>query len=309
MGRKLKIRVHLSIFILQRLYNLTDRKAEYGLRDNAAYQLFCGVNIVEKWSVPDHTKIEKFRNRLSPETQRSIAKLHKVVKKEVYAVQDLLSKLSSDEIAKLPWNIRHSFDQITMDGKRYLLDVAHFIRTNTIKYGKLLSFHAKEVACIVKNKAGKPHEFGRVFQIGRIAGNFVFTCLHTSIRMDDKSTLKPMLEEHGKLFPKVDIIDLATDKGYFSKANEDAAEEVLRGEGNLHLGYQYEDTPDDIDTRLKDHRAGLEAVIGHIKQGGQLKKSRMKSDTATLAAGYGSILGFNLRQLIRHQGGKMSKAG
>ena len=395
-GRTLLVRMHLAVFILQKIYDKKDREIAEDIQNNAAYRLFAGEGIVHKWHTPHFTKVEEFRNRLTPETQLQItnsiaklavdlgfadptkvdidstvqeanitypsdarlmvqlaersvkviswlkekskniipedfivdikgiktkarsyfftakntakkikkeifAELHKVVKKEVYAVQDLLSKLSPDEIAKLPWNIRYSFDQITMDGKRYLLDVAHFIRTNTIKYGKLLSFHAKEVACIVKNKAGKPHEFGRVFQIGRIAGNFVFTCLHTSIRMEDTSALTPMLEEHQSLFGNIKIIDLATDKRYCSKANEDAAETVLRGEGNLHLGYQYEETPDDVDTRLKDHRAGIEAVIGHIKQGGQLRKSRMKSDRTTLAAGYAALLGFNLRQTMRYQ--------
>jgi hypothetical protein len=34
----------------------------------------------------------------------------------------------------------------------------------------------------------------------------------------------------------------------------------------------------------------------------------MKSDAATLAAGYGSVLGFNLRQLIRNQQGKVKAA-
>ena len=36
-------------------------------------------------------------------------------------------------------------------------------------------------------------------------------------------------------------------------------------------------------------------------------KSRMKSDAATLAAGYGSVLSFNMRQLIRYQQGKIKK--
>jgi hypothetical protein len=34
----------------------------------------------------------------------------------------------------------------------------------------------------------------------------------------------------------------------------------------------------------------------------------MKSDAATLAAGYASVFGFNLRQIMRHQMGKMKKA-
>jgi IS5 family transposase len=396
LGRTLLVRMHLAVFILQKIYNKTDREIAQDLQDNVAYRLFSGDGIVQKWHTPHFTKVEEFRNRLSPETQLYIAnaiakqavdlgfadprkvdidstvqeanitypsdarlmvqlaersmkavswlkekfedlvpkdfvfdmkkikskarsyfflaknvakearqkvfaELHKTIKKQVYAAQKISSKLSSEDLAKMPWNVRKSFDQVSTLGKRYLLDVAEFIRTNKMKVGKILSFHASKVACIVKGKAGKPYEFGRVFQIGRIAGNFVFTCHHTSIRMDDKSALTPMLEEHHRLFPNIEIIDLATDKGYFSKANEDAAEEALRGEGNLHLGYQYEETPDDIDTQLKDHRAGLEAVIGHIKQGGQLGKSRMKSDKATLAAGYAALLGFNLRQMMRHQ--------
>lgn len=395
-GRILLVRMHLAVFILQKIYNKTDREIAQDLKDNAAFRIFAGEGIVSKWHTPHFSKVEDFRNRLSPETQlqiaNSIAKqavdlgfadprkvdidstvqeanitypsdarlmvqlaersmkviswlkkksehlvpndftfdiqqikskarsyfflaknaakearqevfaaLHRVVKKQFYAAQEILSELSPEDLAKLPWNVRRSFDQVSTFGKRYLLDVAEFIRTNKIKVGKILSFHASKVACIVKGKAGKPYEFGRVFQIGRIAGNFVFTCNHTSIRMDDKSALAPMMKEHQKLFGKVEIIDIATDKGYFSQANEDAADAVLIEDGNLHLGYQYEDTPDDIDTRLKDHRAGLEAVIGHIKQGGQLRKSRMKSDEATLAAGYAALLGFNLRQMMRHQ--------
>jgi IS5 family transposase len=56
-----------------------------------------------------------------------------------------------------------------------------------------------------------------------------------------------------------------------------------------------------------DRRACIEPLIGHAKQDGQLGQSRMKTDEATLAAGYGAIGGFNLRQLIRHLLGKAIK--
>src|ERR1700738_1127090 len=73
LGRKLKIRVHLGVYLLQQLFNKTDRQIEYDVKDNAAYQIFCGNGIVEKWHVPDHTKIEKFRSRLSRDTQQKLA--------------------------------------------------------------------------------------------------------------------------------------------------------------------------------------------------------------------------------------------
>src|SRR5262249_10935185 len=72
-GRKLKLQPHLGAYLLQQFFNRTDRQIEYDIKDNAAYQIFCGRNAVEKWHVPDHTKIEKFRSRLSQETQRQLA--------------------------------------------------------------------------------------------------------------------------------------------------------------------------------------------------------------------------------------------
>jgi IS5 family transposase len=73
LGRKLRLRIHLGALLLQWLYHLTDRQVEWAIRDNAAYQLFCGRGGMEPWYVPDHTKIEEFRSRLSPETQRQTA--------------------------------------------------------------------------------------------------------------------------------------------------------------------------------------------------------------------------------------------
>ncbi len=60
---------------MQKFFNLTDREAENTLRDNAAFRLFCGCSIIKNWHVPDHIKIEEFRSRLKPETQRKIANL------------------------------------------------------------------------------------------------------------------------------------------------------------------------------------------------------------------------------------------
>src|ERR1700722_12736369 len=47
LGRKLKVRIHLGAYLLQQLFNITDRQIEYGLKDNAAYQIFCGLGIVK----------------------------------------------------------------------------------------------------------------------------------------------------------------------------------------------------------------------------------------------------------------------
>ena len=46
LGRKLKVRTHLAIYILQQMFNKTDRQMEYDVKDNAAYRIFCGEGIV-----------------------------------------------------------------------------------------------------------------------------------------------------------------------------------------------------------------------------------------------------------------------
>jgi hypothetical protein len=405
MGRKINVRVHLAAFILQKIYNLTDRKTEYGLKDNAAFQLFCGVNIVVGRRPPDHTKIEEFRNRLTPETQRAIAnevakvavvlgfadpsqtdfdstvqeaniaypsdatlmikltglgkkvvdylkkkaqsflpegfnidmkrikekarsyffmaknaliekrrqvfsQLHHLVKHQMRPIISVCSALDPCLFARLPWNIRRAVNQIQTQAWRYLLDVAHFTRTHTIKAGKILSLHAKAVACIPKGKPGKLHEFGRVFQLGRITGNFLFVLESTDLHMNDKLSFAPLLEEHASLFGQGTLTSVATDKGYWSLKNYEEAV----GLGVSKVGIQRPVTVKKQSslsvveiTKLRDRRAGIEPLIGHAKQGGQLGRSRMKTDKGTLAAGYASVLGFNLRQLVRHQGGKVKQ--
>ena len=407
MGPKLFVRVHLGAYMLQKLYNLTDRATEYGIKDNAAYQLFCGVGVMRNWHAPDHTKIEEFRSRLSAETQRNIANtlakiavqfgygdpsetdfdstvqeaniaypsdaslmsklsgvgrkfidhlkkhtrgllpqdfsvdmktvkeyarsyfflpknvemekrravfrdLLTMVKQQMRPVVDICKSLDPGRVARLPWNIRRAYDQIKGQAWRYLLDVGHFTRTHSIKAGKILSLHSSAVACIKKGKVGKDKEFGRVFQLARIKGNFMFVLESTSIRMNDKLSLVPLLNEHHALFGEGILKSVSADKGYWSSKNLKAAARLNVSDIGLQAPSNIKNTKllptKETQEKLRDRRAGIEPLIGHAKHGGQLGKSRMKSDAATLAAGYGSICGFNLRQLIRHQGGKMKKA-
>ena len=75
LGRKLKLRIHLAYMILHTLLarGKTDLQNKERKGATALYQVFCGINILSRWRCPDHTKIERFRNRLSPETHKAIA--------------------------------------------------------------------------------------------------------------------------------------------------------------------------------------------------------------------------------------------
>lgn len=156
------------------------------------------------------------------------------------------------------------------------------------------------MACIPKKKAGKPNEFGRVFQLGRIGGNFLIAFTSTSVRMEDKPSLIPVIEEHRNIFGADVLKEIGTDKGYYSDRNvRDTQDYSINSNGiQRPVNIQTQPSPEVIKS-LRDRRAGIEPLIGHAKAYG-LRKSKMKSDRATLASGYRSVLGFNLNQLIRH---------
>lgn len=146
-----------------------------------------------------------------------------MVKQQMRPVVDICNELDSARIARLPWNIRRAYNQIKDQAWRYLLDVGHFTRTHSIKTGKLLSFHASAVACIRKGKVGKDKEFVRIFELARIKGKFMFVLESTSIRMNDKHSLVPLLNEHQALFGEGILKSVSTDKGYWSSKNVKAA--------------------------------------------------------------------------------------
>jgi IS5 family transposase len=402
LGRKLKLRIHLGVYLLQQLFNKTDRQIEYDVHDNAAYQIFCGYGIVEKWHVPDHTKIEKFRSRLSPETQKRLANymafhsgrlgfgdpkdldidstiqeanmaypadscllkklglmcykaahylnnrvkgiqeplvvnmkkigakareyfflakratkeikdeklgsLLQAVLKETKSVIRVCENLTPEQIKKMPWNQRRRIRQIKESARQYLKDLKTFLVTGSIVASKRLSFHLKEVSCFTKGKLGKKYQFGRAFQLGRIKGNFFVVSKCTSTQMPDKKSLAPLLKEHQRLFSATPN-SVSTDKGYYSRKNEN----FLAKKGVVEIGIQRPYniksqhprplTPE-CQEKLINRRSGIEPLIGHIKHGGQLGRSRMKSDQTIECSGYTAVLGFNMRQLIRYQKGK-----
>ena len=86
--------------------------------------------------------------------------------------------------------------------------------------GKVMSFHLGDVACFNKMKEGKDLQFGRQLQLGRIGGNFMIVTASTTIRMDDKRSVGPMIKEHQALFGEGTLQSYGTDKGYYSHANQ-----------------------------------------------------------------------------------------
>ena len=212
----------------------------------------------------------------------------------------------------MPWNQKRTVKQIRELAIQYLKNVYTFLITGAMVPTKRISFHLKELVCITKGKLGKKYQFGRVFQLGRIKGNFLFVDNCTSPHMPDKTSLESIMQEHEQTFGAVAINSISTDKGYYSNKNE----KMLVEKGVVEIGIQRpanikkahpKPLTKECEEKLMNRRSGIEPLIGHVKQGGQMGRSRMKSDNTIEASGYTSVLGFNLRQLIRHQKGKYRK--
>jgi hypothetical protein len=384
LGRKRTLRIHLGALLLQWLYHLTDRQVAWAIKDHAASQLFCGRGIVDPWHAPDHTKIEEFRSRLSPETQRHAAnavavwatqlgfvdpatmdidstvqeaniaypsdahlmvkmtllvnKVWTYVKQNMAFCADFIprvdvkavkAKARADvfrgrkdpaqaqialpalwheaftqmshvrkyfdglldyDLQRMPWDIRQALDHVHEHCSNLFLHVASFMCRGVVVPDKALAFYAQAVSCFNKGKAAKRLQCGRAFQLGRLGGNFLLVGSCTSIRMEEKASVRPMIEEHQGLFGAGALTSSGTDKGYDSGANR----KYLRSLDGLQAlclqqpGLDTRTLPEsDAETyaRLVDRRAGIEPLIGHAKQGGQLGQSRMKTDETTLAAG------------------------
>jgi len=212
--------------------------------------------------------------------------------------------LDDYDVKQMPWNIKRLATQLKEQAHGYFTDVAKFLFRGKIEPTKPLAFHLKEVACFNKNKSDKKYQFGRAFQLGRLGGNFLIVAKNDSIHMEDRKSIKPMITLHQNLFPDISTLSVATDKGYYSKNNATylnvitGSDRGLQKPGNVTVSQDGKNDNEELE-RLINRRSGIEPLIGHAKQGGQLGKSRMKYDRTTESAGYCAILGFNGRQLIR----------
>ena len=66
LGRRLSLRSHLAVMILQSLLKETDRGIEQRIKQTPLLQVFCGKSVLPNWRCPDHTKIEELRKAQPP---------------------------------------------------------------------------------------------------------------------------------------------------------------------------------------------------------------------------------------------------
>ena len=120
-----------------------------------------------------------------------------------------------------------------------------------------------------------------------------------NLHMNDKEQLVTCLKEHQWRFGPGVLKEVDTDKGYYAQKNILAVEKMGFSMDGVQRPVHIKSRPEgDHLEKLYNRRAGIEPLIGHLKKFG-LGKSKMKSDAATLASGYRSVMGFNLNKLAQ----------
>ena len=120
--------------------------------------------------------------------------------------------------------------------------------------------------------------------------------------MSDKLFLEQLIQEHYAIFPGLYFrhLSVTADKGYYSYYNQCFIKEMTGNADGIQRPANVKDQVSGPQKQeLFNRRAGIEPLIGHLKNNFGLGKSRMKSDRATHSAVYRSVTGFNLHQLVR----------
>jgi IS5 family transposase len=231
--------------------------------------------------------------------EKKTAILKALAKRIKILLENALAAFEKINMARTKWHIMIKIEKIQKYAKVYIKQVEHFCRTGHACKNKILSFHIENVVSIQKGKEHKKYEFGEVWQIGRLDGNFCFGMFsHTDLRYSDSTAMKDIL---GKIIIKTDHTPgtLTADRAYWSSDNIDAADSVGIIEQGIHPKgkNQWRVTSPDLIEKFINRRSGIEPIIGHLKRLG-LGKSRMRTDIGTRVEGARSFIAFNLRRIL-----------
>jgi IS5 family transposase len=151
---------------------------------------------------------------------------------------------------------------------------------NTRADGKLVSVFEPETEVIRKGKAKKPNEFGKLVKIQEAENQLITSYEVLEKRCADSALLIPSIEQHIQQFGHAPIA-LAADPGFFSAANEAAAEKM----GVKRVSIPSNGTPGKQRKekqkqrwfkKLQKWRTGCEGRISVLKRRHGLYRSRYK---------------------------------
>jgi transposase, IS5 family len=221
--------------------------------------------------------------------------MEKETSKLVRLIQSLVKIV---EKSKLKWNRKNDFNQINDIAPQLLKQIRYFIKKGTVAENKILSLHSKEVKCMSKGKAGKAYEFGRKFFVGRLPGNYALGFTSEDFALEDAYSMDLALNNFEEIYgesPK----SITGDQAFWSRSNLKTCDNHKISEiGICPRGHKNWKVSPEKAEELKNRRAGVEPIIGHLKRRG-MGKSKMKSDNGTKLSGQRAVLSLNCAKIIR----------
>lgn len=304
------IRKPSEVYLLERLSKYA-YKAKEGIREELPH-LFELVNVpfdlcFVKWMAKYYFLYGKGEVEIKADM---LKRMKKEVMPLIYMISLFVRFLHPRYPEKISSRLKYYIAKIQQNLVPLLQNINHFIKNRYGEKDRILSLHLKQVTTFVKGHSGRLKiKYGRQYQVGRLGGNYLLVYgKENKARVEDKESLEPMIELHQRLFGYGTLKSFGTDRGYYSSKNlkylKDHQQEVVQDGLNFEFHLPKPRVPfweiSEQDQHISNRRSGVEALIGQAKAGGQLGRSRAKTDRGTLSSGYESILGFNLRQLMRH---------
>lgn len=185
---------------------------------------------------------------------------------------------------------------------KQVYDVAYRKEINGEKvpnHEKIFSIYEPHTDIIVKG--GRDVEFGHKINLATGASDLVLHCDILQGNPSDKKLYAPMLDKVIDTYGKVPR-DSSTDGGYASLENRNHAKK--RGIVNIVFNkivgsLKNQVSSQNIETRLKKWRSGIEANISNIKRGFNLRRCRWKGWTRFKAKVLWSIIAYNIRVMTK----------
>jgi transposase, IS5 family len=168
------------------------------------------------------------------------------------------------------------------------------LKGESLKAGeKLVSLFEEHTTIIARGKAGKKTEFGRKVWLEEVEGGIVTGYRILEGNPSDEKQLQPTLENHLRLFGRPPWL-VATDRGVYSAANEEAARSLgVKRVGLPKKGAKTEERQryerQGWFRRAKRFRAGIEGRISVMKRRGYLGRCRDKGEE-----GFGRWIGWGV---------------
>jgi IS5 family transposase len=170
---------------------------------------------------------------------------------------------------------------------------------------KILSLFEEHTIVIRKGKAHKPNEFGRLVRIDEVENGIVSNYHIATNNMADQQQWKPALEGHQEIFKRPPQL-AAADRGFWSAANEAAAQElgvkrtVLPGRGRLS-NQRAARQKERWFRRGQGWRAGIEGRISTLKHRFGMKRAYYKGEAGFERYVGSCVMVQNLVAIVRNK--------